>query len=320
MGDGLSESHFRLVAKFMRQGTVVPFLGAGVNLCDRGADDRFSLGQLLPSGQELAQHLAREFFYPDKEIIDLSRVSQYVAVTAGDEELYRYLHNVFDFDYSATTLHRFLAGLPATLRAQGGFPHQLIVTTNYDDALERAFREAEEPYDLITYVSEGKDLGKCRHVTPDGEVRLIDRPNEYQEVSPEDRTVIAKIHGAVDRADQYQDSFVITEDNYIDYLTRTDITDLFPTYVASKLSDRSTHFLFLGYSLRDWNLRVILRRIWGRQELKTTSWAVLQGVGEIDRAAWRQRGRVEILETPLRDYVLRLQDAVQRPAELPLQP
>ena len=32
---------------------------------------------------------------------------------------------------------------------------QVILTTNYDDLLERALEEAGEPYDLITYIASG---------------------------------------------------------------------------------------------------------------------------------------------------------------------
>ena len=86
---------------------------------------------------------------------------------------------------------------------------------------------------------------------------MIERPNEYADLSLAERTVILKIHGEVDRTspDWAWDSFVITEDHYIDYLTHTDISNLVPVKVAAKL--RRSHFLFLGYSLRDWNLRVM---------------------------------------------------------------
>ena len=95
-----------------------------------------------------------------------------------------------------------------------------------------------------------------------------DKPSNAETVatwdlSLDDRSVILKIHGAVDRSspDGEDDSFVITEDHYIDYLTRTDLANLVPITLAAKL--RRSHFLFLGYSLRDWNLRVILHRIAG---------------------------------------------------------
>ena len=36
--------------------------------------------------------------------------------------------------------------------------------------------------------------------------------------------MILKIHGDVDRADEAADSYVITEDHYIDYLARENIS------------------------------------------------------------------------------------------------
>ena len=53
---------------------------------------------------------------------------------------------------------------------------------------------------------------------------------------------------------------MITENHYIDYLRQADIARLIPVNVVSRM--RKSHFLFLGYSLKDWNLRVILNRLW----------------------------------------------------------
>jgi hypothetical protein len=138
------------------------------------------------------------------------------------------------------------------------------------------------------------------HVPPDGSPRLIERPNEYDALTFTDRTVILKIHGAVNRLDSEQDSYVITEDHYIDYLTRTDLSNLVPVTLAARL--RKSHFLFLGYSLLDWNLRVILYRIWGEQALTYKSWSVQLNPRPLELEFWRKRG-VEIFDTPLDDYV-----------------
>jgi len=62
-----SERHLQLVIDKMLSGRVVPFLGAGVNLCNRPDGFTWKSGEqeYLPSGRELAQELAREFGYPD---------------------------------------------------------------------------------------------------------------------------------------------------------------------------------------------------------------------------------------------------------------
>jgi SIR2-like protein len=202
-----------------------------------------------------------------------------------------------------------LAALPATLREKGYPPrHQLIVTTNYDDLLERAFQTAGEPFDLVSYIAEGEQRGKFLHWPHQGEARLIEKPNEYRGLALDQRTVILKIHGAVDRLNPEQDSYVITEDHYIDYLTRTDISNLIPATLAAKL--RRSHFLFLGYSLRDWNLRVILHRIWGAQKLTYKSWAIQLDPQPLDQEFWRKRD-VDILNVRLEDYVATLNERIQ---------
>jgi SIR2-like protein len=284
-------------------GRVVPFLGAGANLCGRPPSVVWqpNRADFLPSGGELSRYLAREFDYP--EDLDLTRVSECVSLMTGSGDLFGKLHALFDRDYPPTPLHAFLADLPAILREKR-YPvrYQLIVTTNYDDVLERAFTGAGEPFDLVTYISDGELKGKFAHTDPAGTVRVIDIPNQYRELSLERRTVILKIHGAVNRAvpEGEGDSYVITEDHYIDYLTRTELSNLIPVTLAAKL--RKSHFLFLGYGLRDWNLRVILHRIAGEQKLTFKSWAIQLKPTTLDQRFWGRRD-VDILDLDLHRYI-----------------
>ena len=293
---------------------MIPLLGAGVNLCGRPPNEAWLPGDYLPTGGELARYLAERFDYPRDEALDLVRVSEYASVMSGSGPLYEELHRVFDADYPISPLHRFLAQLPRRLK-QSNQPHrcQLIVTTNYDDALERAFREAGEPFDLVCYIADGIQRGKFVHWPPGGEPTLIEVPNEYEKLRPGEQSVILKIHGAIDRTgpEAEWDSYVITEDHYIDYLTRTEIQNLVPVMLAMQL--RRSHFLFLGYGMRDWNLRVILHRIWGEQRLKYKSWAIQQDPNKLEREFWGLRG-VDVYDMPLEQYVPALEAAL---AELP---
>jgi hypothetical protein len=308
------DSHYRIVIKAMLEGRVVPLLGAGINLCGRQRDDIWERREprFLPSGGELAAFLAEYFEYPEEQLNDLVRVSQYAAVMQGLGPLYDELHEIFDADYEPSALHRFLASLPEIQRAKGFKPrYQLIVTTNYDDALERAFLDADEEFDVVSYVADGEHRGKFLHRSPNGPPRLIERPNEYAELALDERTVILKIHGAVDRLDsEWGDSYVITEDHYIDYLTRTDISGLLPVTLSAKL--RRSHFLFLGYAMRDWNLRVILHRIWGQQKLNYKSWAIQLEPEPVEREFWQKRG-VDILDVELERYVTGLEAGLKQP-------
>jgi class 3 adenylate cyclase len=308
------DAHFEAIIKTIIEGRVVAFIGEGANLCGRASDKKWTSGgfDTLPSSTELAEHLARNFEYPSGAPLDLARVSQYVSVVSGSGPLYDELHSLFDIDYEPTPLHRCFASVPAMLREKGYPPrYPLIVTTNYDDALERAFQGAGEPFDLVVYAAEGEQRGKFLHFPPGGDVCVIERPNEYRGLSLDQRSVILKIHGAVDRAGALWDSFVITEDHYINYLTRTDISNLLPVTLAAKL--RKSHFLFLGYSLRDWNLRVILHRIWGEQKLTYKSWAILGKMELMEKDFWRSR-EVDVLNVPLGEYIAALEERLK---ELP---
>lgn len=297
------KQHYVNVIEPMVSGRVVPFLGAGANLCGRPKDTAWKskADPYLPSGTELSTYLAQK--HNTAPGTDLARVSQDVTLLSGTGGLFGTLHDLFDKDYAPTSLHRLFAEFPALLRAKGLPPrYQLIVTTNYDDVLERAFNEAKEPFDLVTYVSDGKQRGKFIHTTPEGASTTIDIPNQYRDVSLDRRSVILKIHGAVNRsvAEGVEDSYVITEDHYIDYLTRTDLSNLVPVTLLAKL--RRSHFLFLGYGLRDWNLRVILHRISAEQNVNFKSWAIQLAPSDLDRRAWSRRD-VEILDLNLERYV-----------------
>ncbi len=231
----------------------------------------------------------------------LPRVAQYIAVMKGSGPLYDELHALLDADASPTPIHRFLASLPPLLRERG-VPHQLLVTTSYDLALEAAFLEAGEEFDIVSYVAAGANRGKFCHLAPDGTGRLIDLPNTYAtELSLETRTVILKLHGQVDRApDRAWESFVVTEDDYIDYLAKSDVAGAVPVGLAAKL--RRSHFLFLGYTMADWNLRVILNRLWCDQPLTYRSWAVQPDAKALEREFWRRRD-VDVHEMALDRYV-----------------
>jgi hypothetical protein len=306
----LDDVHFETVASEMRAGRVVPFLGAGANLCGRPEELVWRPGQFdwLPDGRELANYLAGLFHYRGKNEDDLVRVSQYVTLVVGAFPLYAELRRLLDGDYPPTVLHQFLAEVPKILRrSQDPPPYQLIVTTNYDDVLERAFHEAEEPFDLVSYEAEGEFRGKFIHYAHQGEPRMILEPNRDFGIKTDNRTVILKIHGAVNRADESRDSYVITEDHYIDYLARTDVSKLFPVTLVSKL--RRSHCLFLGYSLRDWNLRVILNRIWGDEKLRSKSWAIQLNPDPLDEGLWSARS-VKILDVALEEYIAELRGAL----------
>jgi hypothetical protein len=102
---------------------------------------------------------------------------------------------------------------------------------------------------------------------------------------------------------------------------RGDIRNQIPITLREQMAD--SHFLFLGYSLRDWNLRVILHRIWGAATLDLKSWSIQveranARLSEIDQKLWADRGDVDVLYVPLDEYVEKLGEEVRAEAEAEL--
>jgi SIR2-like domain/Caspase domain len=300
-------AHWARVARKIVNGLVVPFLGAGINLSYRPTDFRWSLpqDQYLPSSSELARYLSSEFGELG-EGDDLARVAQFASITEGTGSLYQALHEVFAYDYPPGPVHRLLADLQRTLgnRSMGSTPHQVIMTTNYDDMLERAFDAAGEEYDLLTYISmnPAEHRGRFMHLSPEAdEPQPITHPYEYQGVDLSRRTVILKMYGGVARSRTFdEDNYVITEDDFSKYLSHSDISQLLPPSIAKRV--RNSHFLFLGYGMNAWSVRVLFNRIWGERGLDFPSWSIQYRPDVIETRVWEDRN-VQILDVDLYEYV-----------------
>ena len=125
------------IAKAILSGRLVPVLG-------------------LDGAADLAAGLASVFGYPSERPLDLARVSQYVATMNGSGPLYDELHARFEAAIEPQPVHRFLARLAPIVRQHGAM-HPLIVSGRYDLAIERAFEEAGEELDVVTYVAAGPE-------------------------------------------------------------------------------------------------------------------------------------------------------------------
>jgi hypothetical protein len=159
-----------------------------------------------------------------------------------------------------------------------------------------------EEFDVVSYLASGRDGGKFCHFSPDGTARVVDVPNRYAtELDLGRRTVILKLHGSVDPSpERTWESFVVTEDDYLDYLPESDLGAAIPVALAAHL--RRSHFLFLGYAMQDWNLRLVLNRVWGGATVNYRSWAVAPGMPGLERALWRRRD-VDVLNVSLEEFV-----------------
>jgi hypothetical protein len=311
----MPELPYGIIANRMRDGQVVPFLGAGASYIGRAPGTAWNPEEpaFLPSGVELAHLLAGEAGFPSddpRDRDDLAKVSSFYVDQGGRRALRERLRKLFAAEYTPGPLHALLARVESP---------QVIVVTNYDTLVEQAFRAAGKPYDLVVYPADRKDFANATLWWRHGDnTPTVKAPNEL-DIDLGKTTVIFKMHGTVVRGtvDEW-DSFVITEEDYVEFLSRMTTSAAIPSLLYPHFRQRS--FLFLGYSLRDWNLRVVLKNLSkylsrrggaGGDDEVPPSWSIQLDPTELDRRLWEKRG-VRIYDLGLDDFVAALGAALER--------
>lgn len=302
------EDHYRMVVG--TAGNLVVFLGSGANAADDDGPWLAGSGR-LPDDRELAKYLASELELENMPP-HLAEVAEYASALRGEMELFQLVAHVLRAGSEPGPVHRYLAHLPAKL----GGRRQMIVTSTYDTALEKAFIEAAEDFDVVVYMAPGTEqAGKFVHVPWEAFPRPIDKPNEYAglPIIAGDhtlrRTVIVRICGTVDDISAgfpWEDNYLITEDHYIDYLSGRAVEEVVPGQILAKL--KRANYLFLGYTIGDWRLRVFLQRIWKGPKLgRAKYWAIEHEPDTLERELWKEE-RVSLYRSSLTDYLRGLYD------------
>lgn len=226
-GDGLllNDDQWEVLVERIDAGKCTPFLGAGA-----AADS-------LPLGAAIARAWAEEYDYPLADTDDLASVAQFLAVKLDamtpKERISRFFTGAKVPDFTQRDEpHSALARLP--------FP--VYLTTNYDDFLVQALRAAGKApiREICRWNERLKRTVPSEFDAPGGLVPTSQAPLVYH------------LHGHLERPE----ALVLTEDDYFDFLVNMPQVGI-PPLVQEVLS--ATSLIFVGYSLADWNFRVLFR-------------------------------------------------------------
>jgi hypothetical protein len=274
---------------------VVPFLGAGCPISS-GLPTAATLAKILAAG---APREATNCGCPcsacaSSTSIALDTAASYFWLSNGEKSLWKQVADQL-VEGNLSSIHKCLARVGRPL---------LVITTNYDLLLEKAF--LDRPFDVLTIVPVSH-LGTHDFVLQryrEGEISetkkdlIGDELARY--INLEQRSLIFKIHGSVfAHHDLRPGRFLIAEEHYEASLL--DLDRFLPPVVLEHLDGR--RLLFLGYSLRDWNVRVILRRLTGR--FVSEGIAVARSASELDKKLWKKRN-LEVERMEIDDFVEKL--------------
>jgi hypothetical protein len=198
---------------------------------------------VLPKGSEVAEKLAADYDYPFDDRNNLPKVAQYVTVDHGDTNQFVAKDAIVDWfarcappDFSnPDEIHRVMAELPFTT----------YITTNYDNFMTQA----------LTRAVSGKRPHKevCKWY-------LVSNPQtpsaEFEFTPTIEEPVVYHLHGVLENVE----SMVLTEDDYLDFLMYISLQkNIIPSAIEQTFG--GTSLLFLGYSLKDMNFKVLFRRL-----------------------------------------------------------
>jgi len=231
------------IVERVRDGACIPFLGAGA-----------SLGAGAPSASSLARMLAGLCSYPGHEPFDFLKVAQYyrmkVDTYAPRRAIIRELRNKA---IKPSAAHQTLASLP----------FRYIITTNYDNLMERALVEQGKQPTVMVYRVGGNA------------VEITKPPSETE-------PVVYKIHGSMEDPD----SMVVTEDDMVNWMAAVLMSDPPIPQAIRTLFKESV--LFIGYALTDWNIRVLLRAMRGREPPKLCVSIQKEPDDPLDATLWKE--------------------------------
>jgi hypothetical protein len=223
-----------LVGRAVRAQQCILFLGAGVHAPPpEGSAFAYPPEERPPIGAALSRELAAacDFVerFPGEDPGNLQRVALAYEIDSSRRRLVDTIIDAVDAGKAPSPMLRALARLDFAL----------VITTNYDQLFERALRDVGKQPRSVVYSPEPEPTVDFRNATPE---------------SP----VIYKLHGDIAR----RESLVVTDEDYIQFVLRMSDKDPYdPIPLSLKFFLTGSTTLFVGYSLLDYNLRLLFKAL-----------------------------------------------------------
>lgn len=238
----------------------------------------------------------------------LPSIAEYYQFKSERDRLCERLGTLFANYTTPTETHRLIADA-ARLHLKSSIKDDyLIVTTNYDALMERAFDEMPEkiPYVVVTGRKDRRVHVKFRNLDAET-IRELEELNDVANPKPPASfhlktsgiqfAIIYKMHGCLNPDVGAPDGIVITEADYVSFISN--INEMVPAQVGQMFAN--TRLLFLGYSFSDWNVRSIYETLTRRSGDHVRDYAVTKSLSRFEQTYFEKRNVVLVLQS-LKDF------------------
>ena len=250
----------------------------------------------------------------------LSSITGYYESKTTRRSLWTNLHMIISGKNQPTPTHKLLAAAAKRHFEQAHvWQDYLILTTNYDCLMEDALDLAGVDYVVLApRKSDQKVLVRFSDgIDSAEELTRMHSGNFYPDnlyLSKDGKmVVVCKMHGCLNpRLTDKDDGLVISDNDYVTYISQMNSAHgTLPSYVNTLMQDKA--FLFLGYSLADWNVRSVFETIRKKrgQDFAGQDYAVTSYLGDYELEFFKRNG-LAILKTDLNTYVHSVAEVLQK--------
>jgi hypothetical protein len=282
----------------IKKGKCILFLGAMAS-APTPEKSRFQYKKTPPGGAELSRRLAAKCGYPDEDVTNLQRVSLFYQFREGGSRqslVQAIVDEITKPDVLPSPALHMLAALP--------FP--IVITTNYDHLFDIALSRADtmdgRPKQPIARIYDPIRTGPPEAVPLD--------PSEQQ-------PILLKLHGDIDKPE----SIVVTEEDYLIFIQKMSDLHQHPIHENIRARINTWPVLFVGYSLKDYNLRLLFRTLRWHLDVANfpLSFSVDPFPDNLIVSVWQhgEKPMVSFIQKDLWDFVPTLYQACQGVEYLP---
>ncbi|MCW5659170.1 MAG: SIR2 family protein [Burkholderiaceae bacterium] len=251
----------------IRAGKAILFLGAGASLGATASTPPTS----PPTGKQLGKLLSTQFLGGDSQDKPLTLISEYCIAESDLRTVQQYIAGLFN-RFSPSAAQKSIAD----------FRWAALVTTNYDQLIEKAYAE-----------------NKDRLQTPVPILRNTDRI-DYELRAP-DAVPLLKLHGCVSMADEVAHPLILTIDQYVNHrIGREKLFNRFTEY-AGEYS-----VVYVGYQIEDSDIRSILLQLNDPSISRPMQYVVSPNPSARDQKIWAEK-RITTLAGSFDEFMTELQ-------------